>query len=143
MKPAKIASPRPADMRLGIPSMAVVIAIIWAYSLSFGAAAVRQKTFSSAEEAVKAAATAAKSNDVKELLAIFGPLGNELLFSGDAIADTQRRAEFFAAYAEKNRLISQGENTILVIGKNDWPFPIPLVKRENGWVFDTAKGKEE
>jgi hypothetical protein len=143
MKRAKIAWHRPADTRLGITTVAVAIAIIWAYSLSFGAAAVRQKTFSSAEEAVGAAVTAAKSNDAKELLAIFGPLGNELLFSGDAIADNQRRTEFLAAYAEKNRLISQGENTILVIGKDDWPFPIPLVKRENGWVFDTAKGKEE
>jgi hypothetical protein len=86
---------------------------------------------------------AARKGDDKELAAIFGPGSQDLMSSGDTVADKQRRAEFLKAYDEKNRLASEGENTVLVIGKNDWPFPIPLVKQGSGWVFDTAKGKEE
>jgi hypothetical protein len=65
------------------------------------------------------------------------------LFSGDAVADKQRRAQFLAAYAEKNRLAIEGGNTILIVGKQDWPFPIPIVKQGQSYVFDTAKGREE
>ena len=106
-------------------------------------AAVAQKTFASTEEAVKAAVAAARSNNEKELLAIFGAQAKEVLFSGDAVADKQRRGQFLAAYDEKNRLVTEGENTILIVGKQDWPFPIPLVKKGQSWVFDTQKGKEE
>ena len=109
---------------------------------SFGAAA-QQKTFSSPEEAVKATVTAAKNNDDKELLAIFGPAAKELMFSGDPVADKRRRAQFLAAYDEKNQLAAEGENRILVVGKQDWPFPIPLVKKGQSWVFDTEKGRQE
>ena len=60
------------------------------------------------------------------------------------MADKQRHAEFLQAYDEKNRLEREGENMVLVIGKDDWPFPIPLVQQKSGgWVFNTAKGKEE
>jgi hypothetical protein len=107
------------------------------------AASAGQRSFASAEEAVKAAVAAARKGDDKELAAIFGPGSQDLMSSGDTVADKQRRAEFLKAYDEKNRLASEGENTVLVIGKNDWPFPIPLVKQGSGWVFDTAKGKEE
>ena|SRR5438132_128011 len=107
------------------------------------AAMAQQRSFPSAEEAVKAAVAAARSNDDKELLAIFGTQAKEILFSGDAVADKQRRGQFLAAYDERNRLATEGENTILIIGKQDWPFPIPLVKRGEAWVFDTEKGKEE
>ena len=48
-----------------------------------------------------------------------------------------------AAYDEKNRLATEGENTILIVGKQDWPFPIPLVKKGQSWVFDTEKGRQE
>jgi hypothetical protein len=111
-------------------------------SSSFGAAA-QQKTFSSPEEAVKAAEAAVKNNDDKELLAIFGPAAKELMFSGDPVADKQRRATFVAAYNEKNSLMTDGENRILIVGKQDWPFPIPLVKKGQSWVFDTEKGRQE
>lgn len=110
---------------------------------SSSAATVQQKSFPSPEEAVKAAVTAAKNNDDKELVAIFGPGSQELIRSGDPVADKQRRAQFIKAYDEKNRLVAEGENRIVVIGKDDWPFPIPMIKKGEGWVFDTDKGKEE
>jgi hypothetical protein len=111
-------------------------------SISFAAAA-RQKSFSSAEDAVKALVTAAKNNDNNELLAIFGPAAKELIFSGDAVADKQRRERFINAYDEKNQLVQKGNDIVLVIGKNDWPFPIPLMRKGDSWVFDTERGKDE
>jgi hypothetical protein len=77
------------------------------------------------------------------LLAIFGANAKEILFSGDAVADKERRGQFIAAYDEKNRLATKGEETILIVGKQEWPFPIPVVKKGQSWVFDTEKGKEE
>jgi hypothetical protein len=106
-------------------------------------AAAQQRTFSSPEDAVKAIIAAARSNNDKEMLAIFGAQAKDILFSGDPVADKQRRARAIAAYDEKNRIDTKGEEKILVIGKQDWPFPIPLVKKGDGWVFDADKGKEE
>ncbi|HEU4345360.1 MAG TPA: DUF2950 domain-containing protein [Candidatus Binatia bacterium] len=125
------------------------IALTAAFLTTFGlnemllAATAQQKSFSSAEEAVKATVDAAKRNDTKELLAIFGAQAREILFSGDAVADKQRREQFLAAYDEKSQLATEGESTILIVGKQDWPFPIPLVKKGDRWIFDTVKGREE
>jgi len=128
--------------RLGFLIGAGALMIVSVCETSF-AAAVQQKTFSSAADAVKAAVAAAKSNDDKELLAIFGAQAKDLMSSGDPVADKQRRAGFLKAYEEKNRLVTDKEKTILVLGKNDWPFPIPVVKRGENWVFDTNAGREE
>lgn len=128
--------------KLTSATVAAFMTIMALYELSFAAAA-QQKTFPSAADAVKAAISAAKSNDDKELLAIFGAQAKDLISSGDAVADKQRRAQFIKAFDEQNRLVVEGEKTIVVIGKNEWPFPIPLVKKNDSWVFDTAKGREE
>jgi hypothetical protein len=125
-----------------IMRLLIVAVVLLTFRLSF-AAAPQQKSFSSAEEAVKAAIAAARSDNDKEMLAIFGPQAKEILFSGDAVADKQRRAKFLAAYDERSRLATEGENTIWIVGKQEWPFPIPVVKKGQSWVFDTAKGKEE
>lgn len=122
-------------------SAALMVAL--ACAVVFAAAGVQQRSFSSAEEAVKAAIAAARSSNDKEMLAIFGAQAKEILFSGDAVADKQRRERFLAAYDESNRLAADGESTILIVGKQDWPFPIPLVKKGQSWVFDSEKGKQE
>jgi hypothetical protein len=103
----------------------------------------KQKTFSSPEEAVKATVTAARNNDDRELMAIFGPSSRNLISSGDAVADKQRRESFLTAYGEKNSLVSEKGGMVILIGKNDWPFPIPIVKKGETWLFDTDKGKQE
>jgi len=126
-----------------LKSLVVAIALMLALYDHCAAATAQQKSFSSAEEAVKATVAAARNNNDKELLAIFGAQAKEVLFSGDAVADKERRGRFLAAYDEKNRLETKGEETILIVGKQDWPFPIPVVKKGQGWIFDTEKGKEE
>lgn len=121
-----------------------IYAALFVLGVSAGfAAAPQQKTFSSAEEAVKATIAAAKAGNEKELLAIFGPQSKDLLSSGDPVADKERRGRVIAAYEEKNRLSKEGDNTILIVGNNEWPFPIPLVQEGGKWRFDTEQGREE
>jgi len=123
-------------------SCLAALGLIFAFIISSTPASA-QKTFSSPEDAVKAAIAAARSNNDNELLAIFGPQAKEILFSGDPVADKQRRAEFVAAYDQANRLSTEGEDRILIAGKQDWPFPIPIVKKGQSWMFDTEQGKQE
>jgi hypothetical protein len=106
-------------------------------------AALAQKGFATPEEAVRAFAAAMRSNDQNELLAIFGPGAIELVSSGDPVSDQQRRERFIGDYDRRNRLATDGAKLVLVIGEKDWPFPVPLVKKGDQWVFDTKAGKEE
>lgn len=123
-------------------AVAMILALALSQS-SWSATAAKQKSFATPEEAVKAAVAAATSGDSKESLAIFGAQAKDLMYSGDAVADKQRRERFLAAFKEKSGLITEGESRIITVGKDAWPFPIPLVKNADGWIFDTAKGREE
>jgi hypothetical protein len=133
--------------RIDVPSMfrfAVMIAALTTVVFArLSYADEPQKTFNTPGEAVNAVILATKNNNDKELLAIFGSASKDILYSGDAVMDEQRREKFLKAYDEKNSLVAEDENMILVIGANDWPYPIPLVKKDNGWFFDTEKGKDE
>jgi hypothetical protein len=118
--------------------------IVLSVPLQSYAAQARQKTFASPEEAVKALIDAAKAGNQEELNAIFGPAAKELLSSGDAIEDKATRERFVKAYDAKNALIRDGDaKAVLQIGTEEWPFPIPIVKKGQQWSFDTKKGKEE
>jgi hypothetical protein len=104
----------------------------------------KQKTFRSPEEAVKSLFDAVKGNDTKELMAIFGPSGKELISSGDEVADVTGRERFVHAYEQMNKLVKESDaKVILHVGDGDWPLPIPIVKRGESWFFDTKEGKEE
>ena len=103
-----------------------------------------QKTFSTAEEASQALYTAAKNNDVSELLEIFGPTGSQIIYSGDEAEDAQSRADFLQGYKERHRLVTEGDGTVtLYIGSKNWPSPIPLVNKGEVWYFDTEAGTQE
>src|SRR5690349_4327094 len=87
---------------------AAIFALIFSLGVSASfAARPQQKSFASAEEAVKAAIAAAKANNDKELLAIFGANAKDIISAGDAVADKVRRAQFLAAYDEKNRVAKE------------------------------------
>jgi len=123
--------------------VAAVLLIILIFVGVPAGAAQKQKTFASPEEAVKAAITAAKADDDKEVLAIFGSEAKDLMYSGDPVSDKQRRERFVHAYDQKNGLSKEGDKIFLTVGEKDWPFPIPLVKKGDQWFFDTKAGKEE
>jgi len=122
---------------------AAVVATVFIFGGMTADAAVKQKVFATPEDAVKAVMTAARNNDDKELIAIFGQSAKDLIFSGDAVADKQRRELLLKTYDEKNGLVPENGNMVFVLGKDDWPFPIPLVKKGETWFFDTKKGREE
>lgn len=104
--------------------------------------AIKQKGFASPEEAVTAFIDAVRSNDTKSGWAILG--GKGLLSSGDPVQDKSDRARFIAAYDEKHKIEKPSEDrAILSVGADDWPLPIPIVKRGDLWYFDTQAGKEE
>jgi len=103
-----------------------------------------QKTFSSAEDASSALATAAQSNDEKAMLDILGPDGKHIVSSGDDAEDAENRAHFVLKYQEMHRLVKEPDGTTtLYIGAENWPTPIPLVNKSNAWFFDTEAGKKE
>lgn len=102
-----------------------------------------QLTFASPEEAVKAMVEALNSNDLKALEAIFGPSRRDLLTTGDPVVDQSGRERFLKLYGEKNRLEQTDDKVVLSVGNEDWPFPIPMVKKDALWHFDTQEGSEE
>ena len=108
------------------------------------AASASQASFARPDAAVSALIAAAEAGSMTDLLKILGPEAKPLVSSGDPVADRQALAHFTALYAEANRIASQGEgHATLLIGKDEWPFPIPLVSADGAWHFDTAAGKEE
>ena len=104
----------------------------------------RYRTFATPEAAVQALVDATKAGKLDGLIAIFGPEGQELVASSDPATGRRNREVFTVAAAERWHLVDDGANRkTLVIGSEEWPFPIPLVKEANVWRFDTAAGKEE
>lgn len=125
---------------------ALIIAAAFIVLLILGPAhaeTVKQRTFASPEEAVKAMVDALKANDVKVLESILGPGSKDLVSSGDPVADQSGREKFVKLYEEKNRVEQTADKAVLSIGNEDWPSPIPIVKKDGMWRFDSAAGKEE
>jgi len=103
-----------------------------------------QKTFSSPEDASKALVMAMQNNDEKAMLDILGPDAKQIVSSGDDAEDAQSRANFVERYQQMHRLVKEPDGTtLLYIGAENWPTPIPLVNQDNSWYFDTEAGKKE
>jgi len=106
-------------------------------------AAPSQKRFPSAEKAVEAFIVALRAGNTSALLGIFGSDARSLVSSGDPVADRRTRMVFLKAYEESNQLVARDRGTIILVGSDGWPFPIPLVQDRRGWRFDTRQGREE
>jgi hypothetical protein len=103
-----------------------------------------RKLFATPDEAAKDVLTGLKTNDTTKLKAIFGPDAEKDLSSGDPVADRRDREVIALAMQQSWRWDSLGaDRQELVIGDEQWPFPIPLAKAGNGWQFDTDAGREE
>ncbi|MGA2173680.1 MAG: DUF2950 domain-containing protein [Verrucomicrobiota bacterium] len=104
---------------------------------------VAQRLFASPDDAVKALQAAAEAKDKTALSEIFGPEFDELI-TGDQVQDANNAQRFATAMAQGCHPVNEGEDKItLEVGTNSWPMPIPLVKADGQWHFDTAAGKEE
>ena len=109
-----------------------------------GCAAERALAFPSPEAAVESLVDALRAHDVDRARAILGPGAHEVLSSGDAEADRRTRETFLAYFDEHHRLVSGSEaGMTLLLGRTEWPMPIPLVDDGGEWSFDTEAGLDE
>jgi hypothetical protein len=125
------------------------IAWLLAVGLVFGAQSApksSQRTFATPQEAIQATIDAAEHNDTAALLQLFGPAGKDIVESGDAAQDKDLRAEFARSAHEKLQINEDPLTPDLVtftVGAQEWPFPVPLVRRNGGWQLDSASGRIE
>ena len=118
--------------------------LLTAALLGFIAPAFAQEQFGTPEAAVEALVTAARSEDGAAILKVLGPDGKPIVSSGDPVADSNIRQDFVSAYDAKHAIEMEGDGTqTLIIGEDDWPFPIPLINTAGRWQFDTNEGLDE
>jgi DUF2950 family protein len=105
-----------------------------------------QKAFATPEEAAQALIQATKTYDVPTLMEILGPDAKDLVSSEDPVKDKNRSVEF-AQLAEEKQSVSvdpsNSNRATLSVGNDDWPFPVPLVKRSGKWYYDSKAGRQE
>lgn len=103
-----------------------------------------QVSFPTPDAAAAALAKAVRAEDVKALLSVVGPDASSWLFSGDNVADRADWQKFLAAYDQKHSILKNAYGQeVLIVGDDDWPFPAPLVKKGENWIFDADAGREE
>jgi hypothetical protein len=105
-----------------------------------------QERFETPEAAVEALLNAVDAHDAARLAAMFGPQGNAILSSGSLAQDRAEQTEFSQLARAKHQLEADRRNAarmILAIGDEDWPFPVPLVRREGKWSFDPSQSAVE
>lgn len=102
-----------------------------------------QRVFASPEDARQALVSAVQAKDRQALAVLFGPALRDLE-PGDPVEEAAEFDQFSLHVLEGAELVKQGDNkTIVQIGAENWPFPIPIVKKGAGWIFDTEAGREE
>ncbi|MCU0231261.1 MAG: DUF2950 domain-containing protein [Acidobacteria bacterium] len=115
-----------------------------ALALPVAAQAPGQPTFATAEEAVQALIAAAKVRDIPKLVSLLGPGSEPIVSSGDAVSDRAETEGFLAAYAQKHSLVADDADTMLLqVGEDEWPLPIPIVKKGGRWHWDGGAVAEE
>jgi hypothetical protein len=123
--------------------------VVFALSLGFSSAPTLaqepgQRTFASPEDAGRALFAAMQAQDEQAPLSILGPTGKDVLSSGVPQEDLDARVGFVVKYQEMHRFVAEANGTVtLVVGAENWPFPIPLVNNHGKWFFDTVAGKDE
>jgi len=121
-------------------------AVPQAKTKSAGTSTVKQTTFATSKEAADALIQAAGQFDVPTLLAIVGPGAADLVVTKDEVQDKERAATFAAKAQEKTSVTPDPKNpnrVILSVGNEDWPYPVPIVKRNGRWYFDVLTGRKE
>ena len=118
--------------------------IVGAASLVQGCASTKQQTFSSPEAATDAFVSALSPKNDESLEQILGPGSEDLVSSGDPVADANNVSRFLDMYSRGHVLAPDGpEARTLLVGEDQWPFPIPIVARSGEWKFDTPAGRQE
>jgi len=131
---------------LFLPGHGRVFAQQAAAKAAAAAPAVSAKMFNTPQQAADELIAAAEKFDVHALEEIFGPDGDDIVLSGEYPQDRQRASEF-AAEAHEKKSVSvdpkKASRAFLLVGNEDWPFPVPLVKSGEKWYFDAKAGRQE
>ncbi len=131
----------------GFLRFAVLVLFVLSLGCSFAPTFAQQpgqRTFASAEDAASSLFAAMQVQDEQFSLSILGPAGKDVISSGDPVEDSDTRAGFVVKYQEMHRFVTEPNGALtLVVGAENWPFPIPLVKNNGSWYFDTVAGKDE
>jgi hypothetical protein len=129
-----------------ITALACAVSAVLAQTPKPAAQAIPQKTFESPEAATDALIDAASKNDVATLRAVLGSSAKGILTSGDPKQDEAERQEFAKIATQKHDLVQSSMNAhvkVLLIGDQEWPFPIPLLHEGDRWRFDSKRGAME
>jgi hypothetical protein len=130
------------SLRMGLVFLFVSAALVGGADATRAAPA--QTHYKTPQDAVTSLVTALRSEDMTTLQGALGSEGDAILHSGDNVQDKAGRDRFLAAYDKKASIVDKGPaKSVLEVGDDAWPFPIPLVREPSGWRFDTAAGKEE
>ena len=124
--------------------LAAILVVTWTPIVA-SSIALAQQDYKTPQDAVDALVATAKSGDQKAALVVLGRDGEDIISSGDKVSDDAVRERFVASYDTKHQIAMNGDSkATLVIGNNDYPFPIPLARNKDGtWSFDTAAGRQE
>jgi hypothetical protein len=105
-----------------------------------------QESFASPKEASEALIKASEDYNVQALMQIFGPEGKDFISSADPVQDKKIGLEFAELAKKKNHWKedpAKPDRAVLMVGETDWPFPVPLVKKNGKWLFDSTAGRRE
>jgi hypothetical protein len=123
---------------------ALVGAVAVVTPVLLSSASLAQQAYPSAEAAAAALAAAVKSGPRSAILKVLGNAAEDIVSSGDDVADAETRQRFVAAYDAGHSIKVEGnKKATLIMGADDFPFPIPLVNTKTGWEFDTDAGRIE
>jgi hypothetical protein len=133
---------RKTVVRFGVPVLFLLALAGSASSMS--AQEPGQRTFASAEAASRALFAATKAQNEQALLTTLGPSGKNVLSSGDPDEDMNAQISFVVKYQEMHRFVRESNGMVtMMIGAENWPFPIPLANNHGAWYFDTSAGEDE
>lgn len=131
-----------SDRMFRLRQLAWLIAVLSGLAIASGAAA--QQSYQTPDEAVTALVEAARVGSADTLVAVLGPDTEDIVSSGDDVADAAGRERFVEAYDVKHAVELEGDDeAVLILGEEEWPFPIPLVRQNDEWIFDAEAGRDE
>ena len=110
------------------------------------AAAAAPKAFETPQQAAEALITAAGAYDVPELMSIFGPDGEDFVSGGDQVQDKNNAIAFVTEARAKHSIAmepSKPNRATIIVGEEEWPLPVPLIKKNGKWYFDTKAGRQD
>lgn len=129
---------KPADATSSTPATSV--------SPGPAAPAAHVKSFDTPQQAANALIDAASKFDEGALIEIFGQEGQDVVLTGELPQDRQRAADFAEEAREKTSVSVDpklGNRAFVLVGNEEWPFPVPIVKSANKWSFDSKAGRQE